>query len=567
MAILIDLQDVSLEGADHDLIEGLSLTVSSGDRIGVVGINGAGKSSLLKILAGRLAPSSGSIRRGQTTRVGFLQQIPSLPTGTVREAVGGGWQMDAALDRLGMLGDEATETEHLSGGQVKRVALAKLFAEPADVLILDEPTNHLDLSAIEWLEQQIVRFRGAIVLVSHDRFLLDQVTTRMVEIDRGKTYVHPGGYAKLLEAQAEREQQAASTEQTRKNLARTELAWLRRGVKARSTKPQARIDAAERLLAQRPDAPAREGDLELGVEMPRLGNTVIKVHHGAFSYPDGHEILRDVSLDLAPGERIGIVGPNGAGKSTLLDLLAGVIEPRVGTIKVGPTVVTSYFEQDGGTINLELTVQELVAGPQGTPGTPSDVALMKRFWFAGALPFSKARALSGGERRRLQLLLALAARPNVLFLDEPTNDLDLETIRLLEEFLSRWSGTLVVASHDRTFLSRTTERLLEVRSDGTVADLPGGIDAWIARSLGAGTEITPTGTSVKSVTSPGDGTVSRQLRETEKEMTRLERRSKTLANKIVASADYVEQRELDLELKGVRQELSDAEDRWLSLSD
>jgi ATP-binding cassette subfamily F protein uup len=568
VAILIDLQDVSLDGAERELLEGLSLTVSSGDRIGVVGINGAGKSSLLKIVAGLMEPSAGSIRRGQSTSVGFLAQIPTLPAGTVRDAVGSGWQRDAALDRLGMLSEVDTDTEHLSGGQSKRVALASLFAEPADVLILDEPTNLLDLRAIEWLEQQIISFRGAIVLVSHDRFLLDQVTTRMVEIDRGKTYVHAGGYSKLLEAQAEREQQAASAEQTRKNLARTELAWLRRGVKARSTKPQARIDAAERLLAARPEAAAREGALELGVEMPRLGTTVIKVHHGGFSYPGGSAILADVHLDLAPGERLGIVGPNGAGKSTLLDLLAGTIEPTVGTVKRGPTVVTSYFEQDGGELDLDRTVQELVAGPQGIPGSPSDVALMKRFWFGGALPFSKASELSGGERRRLQLLLALAVRPNVLFLDEPTNDLDLETIRLLEAFLSRWSGTVVVASHDRTFLSRTTERLVEVHADGTLSDIPGGIDAWIARSSGvlAATSSSSdvSGTAAKG---PGVGTRSRQLRETEKEMTRLERRSVTLTNKIMASADHVEQRALDLELKAVRGELAAAEDRWLSLAE
>jgi ATP-binding cassette subfamily F protein uup len=570
VAILIDLQDVSLEGAERDLLEGLSLTVSSGDRIGVVGINGAGKSSLLRILAGTLAPSSGAIRRGQSARIGYLEQIPTLPPGTVREALGTGWEADAALDRLGMLGSADVDTTELSGGQIKRVALARLFAEPHDVLILDEPTNHLDLGAIEWLEQQITRFAGAVILVSHDRFLLDQVTTRMVEIDRGKTYVHAGGYSRLLEAQAAREQQAASSEQTRRNLARTELAWLRRGVKARSTKPQARIDAAERLLASRPDAAARDGDLELSVEMPRLGNTVIKIHNGGFSYPGGRPILRDIHLDLGPGERIGIVGPNGAGKSTLLDLLAGQIHPTIGTAKHGPTVEVSYFEQDGADLNLDLTVQELVAGPRGVPGSPSDVALMKRFWFAGALPFSTARDLSGGERRRLQLLLALAARPNVLFLDEPTNDLDLETIRLLEEFLSRWSGTLVVASHDRTFLSRTTDRLLEVHSDGTVTDIPGGIDAWIARSAG----IVPAGSAQSTSTSEsesprGSGSTSRgrDVRDTEKEIARLERRSETTLRKIAASSDHVEQRALDAELKAIRQQLSVAEDRWLSYVD
>jgi ATP-binding cassette subfamily F protein uup len=568
VAILIDLTDITLEGDERDLLDGLSLTVSSGDRIGVVGINGAGKSSLLKILAGSLRPSTGFVRRGQGTQVGFLRQIPALPRGTVRSAVGSGWQIDAALDRLGMLGAQGADTEQLSGGQLKRVALATLFAEPADVLILDEPTNHLDLDAIEWLERQIMGFPGAIVLVSHDRFLLDKVTTRMVEIDRGKTYVHAGGYSKLLEAQADREQQAASAEQTRRNLARTELAWLRRGVKARSTKPQARIDAAQRLLAARPDAAAREGELRLDMEAPRLGSTVIKVHNGAFSYPGGAGILRDVHLDLSPGERIGIVGPNGAGKSTLLDLLAGQIEPTVGTVKQGSSVVTSYFEQDGDGIDLELTVQELVAGPKGIPGSPSDVTLMKHFWFGGSLPFSKARDLSGGERRRLQLLLALAARPNVLFLDEPTNDLDLETIRLLEEFLSRWPGTLVVASHDRTFLSRSTDRLIEVRSDGTIAEIPGGIDAWIARSAGTGTEDAGASEATTAARGPGDAPRGRLLRDTEKEIGRLERRSVTLTKKILASGDdYLEQRALDLQLKDVRRALAAAEDRWLALSD
>ena len=567
MAILIDLHDVSLEGADRDLIDGLSLTVSSGDRIGVVGINGAGKSSLLRILAGSLSPSTGVVRRGQASRVSFLEQIPTLPAGTVREALGSGWEVDAALDRLGMLGSVDAKTTELSGGQLKRVALAKIFVEPSEVLILDEPTNHLDLGAIEWLEQQIIRFPGAVVLVSHDRFLLDQVTTRMVEIDRGKTYLHAGGYAKLLEAQAERELRAASAEQVRRNLASRELAWLRRGVKARSTKPQARIDAAERLLASRPEAAAREGELSFGSEMPRLGNTVIKVHHGSFAYPDGPPILHDVALDLGPGERVGIVGPNGAGKSTLLGLLAGRLLPTTGTIKHGATVVASSFEQDGGEMKLELTVQELVAGPQGTPGSPADEALMKRVWFSGALPFSRAADLSGGERRRLQLLLALARRPNVLFLDEPTNDLDLETIRLLEEFLSSWPGTLVVASHDRTFLSRTTDRLLEVHPDGSVSDLPGGIDAWIARAAGldpaepAEAELSPSMATADLVPAAPRG---RLLRDTEKEIGRLERRCETLSKKILASDDHVEQHELDLELKALRQQLSEAEDRWLS---
>lgn len=550
-------------------MENLFLTISSGERIGVVGINGTGKSALLKIIAGDLEPDSGDIRRGRGVHVGFLEQIPILPSGTVRDALGPGWQVDAALDRLGMLNAADIDTAHLSGGQLKRVALARIFAEANDVLILDEPTNHLDLSAIQWLEQQIINFRGAVILVSHDRFLLDQVTTRMVEIDRGKTFVHAGGYSRLLEAQAEREEQAASAEQTRRNLARTELAWLRRGVKARSTKPQARIDAAERLLASRPEAAARAGTLELSVDMPRLGNMVIKAHNVAFSYANGRQILSDVNLELGPGDRVGIVGPNGAGKSTLINLLAQRAESSTGTVKVGPTVVTSYFEQSEGSFNLDLTIQELVAGPQGVPGSPADVALMKRFWFTGALPSTKAKDLSGGERRRLQLLLALSVRPNVLFLDEPTNDLDLETIRLVEEFLSQWPGTLIVVSHDRTFLSRTTDRLLEVHEDGTIADVPGGIDAWIARAAGVITspvspfeaEVPSTSTSVASPGIPR----GRQIREAEKEMSRLDRRRTSLTEKILASADYTKQAHLGAELESVQQALSTAEDHWLTL--
>jgi ATP-binding cassette subfamily F protein uup len=571
VTILIDLQKVTLQGSDRTLLENLYLTISSGDRIGVVGINGVGKTTLLRIIGGDLIPDSGAIRRGRGVQVGFLEQIPTLPTGTVREALGTGWQVDAALDRLGMLSAAETQTNQLSGGQIKRVALARIFAESNDVLILDEPTNHLDLNAIQWLEQQIMNFRGAVILVSHDRFLLDQVTTRMVEIDRGKTYVHAGGYSRLLEAQAEREEQAASAEQTRRNLARTELAWLRRGVKARSTKPQARIDAANRLLASRPEAAARSGSLDLAVDTPRLGTMVLKTHNVGLTYDNGRQILRDVNLEFGPGDRIGIVGPNGAGKSTFVNILAQKIAPSTGTVKQGPTVVSSYLEQSGGDFNLELTIQELVAGPQGVPGSLADIALMKRFWFTGALPTTKAKDLSGGERRRLQLLLALSLRPNVLFLDEPTNDLDLETIRLIEEFLSQWPGTLIVVSHDRTFLSRTTDRLLEVHEDGTITDVPGGIDAWIARAAGittsASANLADLEESSSTPSASSDVPRGRQLRDAEKEMSRLGRRRETLTKKILESADHSEQTKLGSELADIQKALSVAEDHWLSLAD
>ena len=561
MAILIDIQKIALEGFDRTILENFSLTISTGDRIGVVGINGAGKSTLLKIVAGIQVADSGNIRLGQGIQVGYLDQIPDLPKGTVREVLGHGWEIDAAIDRLGMTNAMDTQIDHLSGGQLKRIALAKIFGETNDVLILDEPTNHLDLSSIEWLEQQINNFAGAVVIVSHDRFLLDQVTTRMIEIDRGKTFVHNGGYSALLEAQAEREIQAQNAEQVRKNMARRELAWLRRGVKARSTKPQARIDAASRLLSSGKEAAARDGAIEFNVTTPRLGQTVIKAHNVSFSYPNGRQILKDVNLELGPGDRIGIVGPNGAGKSTFVNLIALQMEPSVGTVKHGPTVATSYFEQGSDNFNLEATVQELVAGPRGIPGSPEDIALMKSFWFTGALCKTKAKELSGGERRRLQLLLALTKEPNVLFLDEPTNDLDLETIRLIEEFLAQWPGTLIVVSHDRTFLSRTTDRLLEVRPDGSVADIPGGIDAWIARSSGLISSVN-VGDEEAPAKAPTSGKV---LREAEKQVSKLERRRNTLSEKIAGSANPEEQKTLGVELSQVLKDLAAAEDFYLSL--
>jgi ATP-binding cassette subfamily F protein uup len=562
VTILIDLQNVTLQGSDRTLLESVSLTVSSGDRIGVVGINGVGKTTLLRIIAGTLRPDSGTIRRGRGVRVGLLEQIPALPKGTVRELLGDGWEIGATLDRLGMRDAADRETSELSGGQLKRVALALVFSKNYDVVILDEPTNHLDLAAIQWLEQQITTMAGAVVLVSHDRFLLDQVTTRMIEIDRGTTFLHSGGYSRLLEAQARRAEQATSAEQVRRNLARTELAWLRRGVKARATKPQARLDAAKRLLEQRPAEAARAGTLDFVTDVPRLGTSVIKAHHVAFGYEGGHDVLHDVDLELGPGDRVGVVGSNGSGKSTLLNLLSQTSAPTTGTVKLGPTVRTSYLAQGSGDYDMELTVQELVAGPQGTPGSLSDLALMKRFWFTGSLPMTKARELSGGERRRLQLLLTLAARPNVLLLDEPTNDLDLETIRLLEEYLSQWPGTLVVVSHDRAFLSRTTDRLIEVHEDGSIADVPGGIDAWIARTSSATSSARDAAVPTTFAVVPR----GRAIRDAEKEMSRLERKKSTLTQRLLASHDHEEQARLGQELASTQRDLSAAEERWLTLS-
>jgi ATP-binding cassette subfamily F protein uup len=596
VAVLVDLQRVAVRRVDRVLFEGLSLTVSDGDRVGVVGINGTGKSTLLRVVAGVEAPDEGIVLRGRGARVGFLEQVPELPSGTVRSAVGTDWEAESALDRLGMGAQLDTDVSTLSGGQAKRVALARVLARPAELLVLDEPTNHLDLGAVAWLEQRLSSWRGGLVLVTHDRHLLDRVTTRMVELDRGRSFVHEGGYGSYLEARAERDEQSASAEAVRRNLARRELAWLRRGAQARSRKPQARIDAARHLIDTRPVPAARSTELELAADIPRLGTKVVECRGVGFHYDTGPPVVRGVDLVLDQRDRLGIVGANGSGKSTLIDLLAGRRQPTSGTVETGPTVVTGVYDQQGVELDLTARVQDLVAGPHRSPGSLSDVALMKRFWFAGELPFARVGTLSGGERRRLQLLLVLAGRPNVLFLDEPTNDLDLDTLRILEEFLEEWPGALVVVSHDRTFLERTTDRLVSVGPDGSVLPVAGGVEAWVAGVVGGGaggaggfrparsgtssagaapvaapaaTPAAPTGSTWDrpSGGGPGGPPLGRLLREAEKEMVRRQRQRDRVTEALTATADHKELIRLGAELDEAQSALDEVEERWLSLAE
>jgi ATP-binding cassette subfamily F protein uup len=576
VAVLVDLQDVAVRHGDRTLFADLSLTVTDGDRVGVVGINGTGKSTLLRVLAGLEQASAGHIRRGRGVRIGYLEQEPSLPAGSVRAAAGPGWEAEAALDRLGMGLEADTDLSELSGGQAKRVALASVLARPAELLILDEPTNHLDLRAVAWLEQWLLDFRGGLVLVTHDRHLLDRVTTRMIELDRGRGYQHEGGYAAYLAGSAEREEQAASTEASRRNLARRELAWLRRGAPARTRKPQARIDAAMRIVTGRAEAQARASEIEMAFGMPRLGDKVIECVAVGFRYEaDAVPVVSEVDLLLGPRERLGLVGANGSGKSTLLDLLAGRRRPTSGRIEVGPTVVTGYYDQRGIDLDPDARVRDLVAGPTRAVGAPEDVALMERFWFTGALPFARTGTLSGGERRRLQLLLVLAARPNVLLLDEPTNDLDLDTLRILEDFLEDWPGALVVVSHDRTFLGRTTEHLMALEG-GNLAAVVGGLDAWMARA-GETPAVAPSTAGKARAThlaaaAPqrprSASTIGRQLREAEKEMARLARQRDDLGEALAAAGDdHLELARLGRELEVVQVDLVKSEDCWLALAE
>jgi ABC transport system ATP-binding/permease protein len=600
VVILVDAQDLAASRPGKPLFSGLSLTVSSGDRLAVVGINGCGKSTLLGVLAGDVEPEAGTVRRGRGARVVALDQMAALPPGPVRDAVGGGWEGAAILDRLGMAGLVDADVARLSGGQAKRVALARALvavgeATESDLLILDEPTNHLDMGAIAWLEERLAAFRGGLVLVTHDRHVLDRVTTRILELDRGTGHVHEGGYASYLAARAERAEREAATERKRRNLARAELAWLRRGAPARTRKPKAQVASARALVDGRAPEPDRSDDLPLAdlVQMPRLGDTVIELHDVSDGYDDGL-LFSHVDLALGPGERLGVVGVNGSGKSTLLDLLSGRRAPRSGRVVRGTTVRVGYYDQRGVDLAPDARVRELVAGPARQPDW-SDAALLERLWFGADAQWAPVRLLSGGERRRLQLALVLREGPNVLLLDEPTNDLDLDTLRALEDMLDAWPGTLVVVSHDRAFLERTVEDVVvldgHAGQPGRVGRVPGGYAAWDAARRAAHipgragpatatATVAPAGPVGRPPTPPrprpdqgpprrgrSPSTLRHLMRRAEAEMAGLRERQAGLEAELAAAAgDHRALARLGEELSALAADLQAAEEAWLALA-
>ncbi len=587
--ILVDAADLRVARPDRVLFEDLSVTISSRDRIAVVGVNGTGKSTLLGALAGSRPPEEGTIRRGQGARVSHLDQDAPLPTGTVASVTGDRWEAAAVRDRLGLGDLDDRPTDQLSGGQIKRVALARALltcgppgggpADDADLLILDEPTNHLDVAAIAWLEEWLASFQGGLVLVTHDRHVLDRVTTRIVELDRGAAHVHEGGYAGYLEAKADRAERSASSEAKRRNLAKVELAWLRRGAPARTSKPKARIETAEALVKGRPrDDDIRGTPMELHLGTPRLGDRVIEAH-GIAATVEGRTLFEGLDIDLDPRERLGIVGPNGAGKTTLLRILAGTRVPDAGTVDTGPTVRLAHFSQNAAELDLAIRVRDLVTGGKKEVSW-EDTALMERFWFDGDSQWAPVGTLSGGERRRLQLLLALQTQPNVLLLDEPTNDLDLDTLRILEDHLDEWPGALVVVSHDRALLERTVVDAIEIDGTGRAGRRPGGVAAHLAdvkqrRARGKST-VTDKAPSRASAPSPGEvkepgrssATVRRELNAAERALSKAATRVEALSVRLEAAiGDHEALGELGHQMADARREVDVAEERWLALAE
>ncbi|NTW40023.1 MAG: ABC-F family ATP-binding cassette domain-containing protein [Cellulomonadaceae bacterium] len=613
MAHLLGADAISLTVGTRTLLDDVSLGLDDGMRIGVVGPNGAGKSTILRLLARTQEPDAGRVTHTGGLRIGMLDQRDENPAGaTVLDAVHGDdaehtWAGEAGIRAIhaGLLADVdlAAELTTLSGGQRRRVALAALLVADHDVLMLDEPTNHLDVEGVAWLAEHLVeRFSGkggtggALVVVTHDRWFLDAVCTRTWEVTGrdGAVVGYEGGYAAYVLARAERERMAVGTASRRNNLLRKELAWLRRGAPARTSKPRFRLDAAAALIA---DEPPPRDPLELTrMATARQGKDVLDIEDVtvAFDAPDGTRrvLLHDLTWRLGPGDRIGLVGVNGAGKTTLLRLLDGGLAPTAGRVKRGKTAVVATLSQDVGELDdlANLRVVEVVERERRTVAVAGKeltaAQLVERLGFTRERSQTLVRDLSGGERRRLQLLRLLVGEPNVLLLDEPTNDLDTDTLAALEDLLDGWPGTLVVVSHDRYLLERVCDTQMALLGDGVLRDLPGGVEQYLTlRKAAARAPSTPIGVAdpasaagAAPATATDVAPVARgaaEVRAARKEVARIERRlakivelERAILDKMAAAAaDHQAVLALDVQLRALADEKDELEDAWLDAAE
>ncbi|MGW3896007.1 ABC-F family ATP-binding cassette domain-containing protein [Micromonospora profundi] len=596
MANIVNLDRVSKGyGAAGRLLTDVSLGLDDADRIGVVGLNGAGKSTLLRLLTKQEDPDDGRVTHRRDLRVLWLpQQLTLAPDSTVRDVVLGTawldegmgaeheWAGDAGvraiLDGLGMphLGLDQP-VGPMSGGERRRVALAALLVRDSDLLILDEPTNHLDVAGVDWLARHLVGRKGSLVVVTHDRWFLDAVCTNTWEVADQTVRAYEGGFAAWILARAERERVAAATEARRQNLLRKEIAWLRRGPPARTSKPQFRIDAANALIADVP--PARDTMSLQRMATSRLGKQVYDLENVELR-AGPKEILRDVTWQVGPGDRIAILGANGAGKTTLLRLLAGITRPDGGRLNTGSTVKPAFLSQElaelPGHLRVLEAVEEVARRVQLGDREVSAAQLAEVFGFDDRRLWTPVSDLSGGERRRLQMLRLLAGEPNVLLFDEPTNDLDTDTLAALEDLLDSWPGTIVVASHDRYLIERVTETAFGMFGDGRLVHLPGGIDEYLARTAERAGAPRAAATSTTAPVGPSAGGMSAaEVRQARKELTRLERqlgkldqRETTLLDQLATDAtDYAKVAELDTQLKDLRAERERIEETWMTLAE
>ena len=498
---LLTIEHLTKAYTERKLFDDTDFSIQEGDKIGVIGINGTGKSTLLKILAGQEEPDAGKVTKGSKVQIRFLTQQQTFPENmTALEAVMDGnqnewnaWTLESdaknMLNQLKVPNFDQPMSE-LSGGQKKRVALAQVLLSEADILILDEPTNHLDNTMSEWLEEYLLKSRSAVVMVTHDRYFLDRVSNRIVELDKGKIYTYPGNYSEFIRLKEARQNIEIASERKRQSMLRTELEWLNRGARARSTKQKAHIQRIEEMQAQK--GPVEDSVIEMSSVSTRMGRKTIELEHLTMVYGD-RVLFRDYNYIFLKNDRIGIIGENGCGKSTLLKIIVGEETPKEGTVTIGDTIQIGYFSQDSRKMDENMRVIDYVKEVgeyiTTTEGKITAAMMLERFLFDGNMQYSLIGKLSGGERRRLQLLRVLMSAPNVLILDEPTNDLDIQTLTILEDYLDHFDGIVITVSHDRYFLDRIVRRIFAFEANGHIQQYEGGYsDYLIAYELRYGQE-------------------------------------------------------------------------------
>ena len=597
---LLTIEHLTKSYTERLLFDDTAFSINEGEKVGLIGINGTGKSTLLRIAAGLEEPDEGSVVKGRSLYIRYLPQIPEFQDGeTVLEAIvrenenephfSSKEELKAAarsmLNRLEVPDCEA-KIDTLSGGQRKRVALASVLLSTADLLILDEPTNHLDSGMAEWLETYLKAFKGALLMITHDRYFLDSVTSRIVELDKGKLYSYQGGYEKYLELKAERIEMAEATERKRQSILRTEIAWMQRGARARSTKQKAHIQRYEALRDQ--EGPQYDRNVQLESIASRLGRTTVELKDISKSYGD-KVLLKDFTYIFLKNDRVGIIGPNGSGKSTLMKIIAGWVQPDSGTTEIGQTVKLGYFSQENEAMDESLRVIDYIKNAaeyvKTKDGSISASQMLERFLFPSSVQYTVIGKLSGGEKRRLYLLRILMEAPNVILLDEPTNDLDIQTLVILEDYLDTFPGIVITVSHDRYFLDRVVNRIFAFEGDGRVQQYEGGYtdyqNACLKRAEAEGGQPgggqegkTEVRTNGKTQRTRGPQKLKFSYKEQrdyetiEGEMADLEERISSLEQEIQASAhDFVKLNQLMAEKEEAEAALEEKMERWMYLEE
>lgn len=585
---ILNIEHVSKVFGEKTIFDDVSFGIQEGDKIGIIGINGTGKTTLLRMIAGVEEPDSGQIIKQNGIRLAYLSQHPSFPEGaTVLSYAFDGiaendWalksEVKSALNKLGIT-DHDMKMEHLSGGQKKKVALAKTLASSFEILLLDEPTNHLDGEMISWLEDYLKRYKGVVIMVTHDRYFLDKVTNRILEISRGKLYGYEANYSKFLEMKAEREEMEFASERKRQSVLRMELEWAKRGCRARTTKQKARLERLELLKSGK--APETDRLAEIDSVETRMGKKTIELHHISKSYGE-KKLIDDFDYIVLKNQNLGIVGPNGCGKSTLLKMIAGIVEPDEGTIEIGETIRIGYFAQELPEMNTSQRVIDFVKDiAEYIPtkdGRITASQMLERFLFTPDMQYAPIEKLSGGEKKRLYLLSILQAAPNVLLFDEANNDIDIPTMTILEDYLNSFQGIVITVSHDRYFLDNVVDRIFEFDENGHLQQYEGGYTDYIEAKQRR--ELPKEEVKTKKSTGKNDWKQNRptklkfsymeqkEFETIDEDIAKLEEKLEKLDADMMANAtNSAKLSELTLEKELAEKQLEEKMERWVYLND